>query len=370
MARRERLLDPAEGPLQEFAYDLRRVRAAAGNPTYRALARTAGYSATTLSEAARGERKPTLDVVLAYVGACRGDAQEWQRRWQELDAPPPTGPGSALASASPSAPPSASPSAPPSALPSALASASPSAPPKRTPLLLVAAAALLVLAAVVAARWPDNSDKTSATAPACPRQPATRAFTGETYGGGAPVRSGASPGDPVVSTVASHCTLGFTGFCLGASMRDATSHTPDVRWFILSDGTVVPSAIIHGNPPAKLQPSHCRNDRPAPTEITLTVTAGASGDILASASGDNVEIAGFAARTAGKWQQLALTDDTTLRATWHPSAGPAVVVAAACLGGGRPTDAVDARLVPGDHTTLSHDDRTAAARAACQYPHS
>ena len=362
MARRERLLDPAEGPLQEFAYDLRRVRAAAGNPTYRALARTAGYSATTLSEAARGERKPTLDVVLAYVGACRGDAQEWQRRWQELDAPPPTGPGSALASASPSSP--------PSALPSAQASALPSAPPKRTPLLLVAAAALLVLAAVVAARWPDNSDKTSATAPACPRQPATRAFTGETYGGGAPVRSGASPGDPVVSTVASHCTLGFTGFCLGASMRDATSHTPDVRWFILSDGTVVPSAIIHGNPPAKLQPSHCRNDRPAPTEITLTVTAGASGDILASASGDNVEIAGFAARTAGKWQQLALTDDTTLRATWHPSAGPAVVVAAACLGGGRPTDAVDARLVPGDHTTLSHDDRTAAARAACQYPHS
>nr|BFE73918.1 hypothetical protein GCM10020092_072190 [Actinoplanes digitatis] len=72
MARQEKAVDPAAGPLQAFAFALRKVRIEAGSPTYRTLARSAGYSAATLSEAAGGTRKPTLDVVLAYVGACRG----------------------------------------------------------------------------------------------------------------------------------------------------------------------------------------------------------------------------------------------------------------------------------------------------------
>jgi tetratricopeptide (TPR) repeat protein len=86
MARRERPLDPDVGPMHQFADDLRRLRAAAGNPTYRVLARCAGYSATTLSEAAGGRRQPTLDVVLAYVGACGGDREVWAKRWHALDA--------------------------------------------------------------------------------------------------------------------------------------------------------------------------------------------------------------------------------------------------------------------------------------------
>src|SRR3954454_8022915 len=98
MARRERPVDPAAGALQAFAYDLRKVRADAGNPTYRVLARTAGYSATTLSEAASGIRRPTLEVVLAYVGACRGDVDQWRRRWADLAD---TGAGRAPADESP-----------------------------------------------------------------------------------------------------------------------------------------------------------------------------------------------------------------------------------------------------------------------------
>jgi len=86
MPRRERPIDPSSGPLQRFAHDLRRLRATAGNPTYRALARAAGYSATTLSEAAGGLRQPTLDVVLAYVGACAGDRDAWRARWHKLEA--------------------------------------------------------------------------------------------------------------------------------------------------------------------------------------------------------------------------------------------------------------------------------------------
>jgi WD40 repeat protein/transcriptional regulator with XRE-family HTH domain len=47
------------------------------------MARLAGYSATTLSEAARGERLPSLAVVQGYVRACGADPAEWERRWKE-----------------------------------------------------------------------------------------------------------------------------------------------------------------------------------------------------------------------------------------------------------------------------------------------
>src|SRR5205814_1030469 len=44
VGRQERPLNPAEGTLEAFASDLRSVRRAAGSPSYRALARRAGYS--------------------------------------------------------------------------------------------------------------------------------------------------------------------------------------------------------------------------------------------------------------------------------------------------------------------------------------
>ncbi|MEV4616086.1 hypothetical protein AB0K43_26355 [Kitasatospora sp. NPDC049258] len=85
MARKPRPIDPTEGPLQAFAYDLRGVREEAGSPTYRVLAGRAGFAATTLSDAAGGVRQPSLEVTLAYVGACGGDVELWERRWHELD---------------------------------------------------------------------------------------------------------------------------------------------------------------------------------------------------------------------------------------------------------------------------------------------
>ncbi|NEB03868.1 helix-turn-helix domain-containing protein [Streptomyces sp. SID13726] len=81
--RREAPVDPAAGPVQRFASELRELRAEAGGLTYRALARRAGYSVTTLSRAAAGEQLPTLPVALAYVRACGGDEERWQARWQE-----------------------------------------------------------------------------------------------------------------------------------------------------------------------------------------------------------------------------------------------------------------------------------------------
>ncbi|MFC5835268.1 hypothetical protein [Nonomuraea insulae] len=91
--RRERPVPP--GPLQEFAQGLRELRADAGNPSYRAMERKAGYSASALSAAASGDRLPSLGVTQAYVGACGGDQEEWSRRWHvvrsELDATCDTG---------------------------------------------------------------------------------------------------------------------------------------------------------------------------------------------------------------------------------------------------------------------------------------
>src|SRR5881275_2493308 len=86
VGRSETPLDPTTGPLAVFAHELRQLRRAAGSPSYRALARRAGYSAAALSAAAGGVTLPSLSVTLAYVGACGGSTDEWTQRWCELDA--------------------------------------------------------------------------------------------------------------------------------------------------------------------------------------------------------------------------------------------------------------------------------------------
>jgi len=83
MGRRELAVDPAAGPVESFAHELRRLRVRAGSPSYRALARKAGYSASALSSAASGTTLPSLDVALAYAGACGGDPRQWEARWQQ-----------------------------------------------------------------------------------------------------------------------------------------------------------------------------------------------------------------------------------------------------------------------------------------------
>ncbi|MFM9557453.1 nSTAND1 domain-containing NTPase [Streptomyces caniscabiei] len=86
MGRPERAIDPTAGPVQLLAHRLRELRGAAGNPSYRAMAEDAGFSATTLSQAAAGERLPSLAVVLGYARACGGDPDEWEPYWKEAEA--------------------------------------------------------------------------------------------------------------------------------------------------------------------------------------------------------------------------------------------------------------------------------------------
>ncbi|MFJ3309535.1 hypothetical protein ACIPSA_42160 [Streptomyces sp. NPDC086549] len=84
--RPESPLDPSAGPGARLAAELRKLRAEAGSPTYRVMAGRTNQGASTLSQAAGGERLPTLPVVLAYVQACGGDLEEWEARWREAAA--------------------------------------------------------------------------------------------------------------------------------------------------------------------------------------------------------------------------------------------------------------------------------------------
>ncbi|MFF4257715.1 hypothetical protein ACFY1L_41660 [Streptomyces sp. NPDC001663] len=86
MGRPERPVDPEAGPVQRLAHQLRELRKEAGNPSYRAMAGTAGFSATTLSQAAAGERLPSLAVAQGYARACGADPGEWEARWKEAEA--------------------------------------------------------------------------------------------------------------------------------------------------------------------------------------------------------------------------------------------------------------------------------------------
>ena len=79
-----------DDPVGMFAADLRALMAAAGVPSYRELARRAHFSHTVIAAAAGGKVLPSLEVTLAFVGACGGDAAVWEERWRavraELDA--------------------------------------------------------------------------------------------------------------------------------------------------------------------------------------------------------------------------------------------------------------------------------------------
>jgi WD40 repeat protein/transcriptional regulator with XRE-family HTH domain len=85
VGRPERPVDPEAGPVQRLAHQLRELRKDAGNPSYRAMAQTAGFSATTLSQAAAGERLPSLAVVRGYASACGADPDEWETHWKEAE---------------------------------------------------------------------------------------------------------------------------------------------------------------------------------------------------------------------------------------------------------------------------------------------
>ncbi|MFE5586758.1 hypothetical protein [Kitasatospora sp. NPDC056531] len=85
---------PSPTAAESFAGELRTLRLDAGQPSFRTMARTAGsISHTTLYEAACGSRLPSWATTRAFVQACGGNEEEWQRRWSAaVNGEPPTDP--------------------------------------------------------------------------------------------------------------------------------------------------------------------------------------------------------------------------------------------------------------------------------------
>jgi len=343
MARQERPVDPADGPLPALAHELRKLRVEAGSPTYRSLARRTGYSASTLSEAASGHRKPTLDVLLAYVGALNGDPEEWRRRWEAVGAPQAekateTGTGTATGTAKAS----------------------------RTWAAAIGLVAVLVITAVAwkLSRHRPSATPAAAATPACPSPAAGAVFYARTYGSGTTIRQGPARVERPIAGVPAGCTIGLTGYCAGEPIIDSTAYTPDVRWFMVAGGGVLASATVHGNPPPGMALGHCPGEWALPTTIRLHMTA-----TTLTAEGRNVQVVGYAAYHDGAWHQIGLTGPGSgdFAVDWRPVTG--TVAAAACLGGEGSIGVTDLRAYPtGGRSRLPEAQRKTAGQVACLYP--
>jgi hypothetical protein len=413
MPRTPRPVDPEDGPIQAFAHELRDLRERHGATPYRVLARTAGYSATTLGDAAGGVRLPTLEAALAYAVACGGDAVWWEQRWTEAarlvaaqSAPART--AVAADAGAPSAPRPAEPDTGidlvPAAGPGAVAEAGSEQPldpaipgPRgrrfaRGRRIIHTSVLALCAVTVLAMRGTSLPGVAASAGPACPgSRTAGVVFTGMTSASGANVRSGASLKDAVVAHFPAGCELEFTGYCLGGVVHDLTGGSPDMRWFILDDRHVVASAVIHGNPPTGLSPTECADDVQAPTALSFSAAPGASGSgtVALRATGANLAIVGYAYFYAdaqdpgGRWHQIGI-DSAAAQPDqpWQPPArsgnqGSSVLVfAAACLGGQAPIGVGVAGVVtlrPGSGPSVSPASLDAAQSAAadqeaCAYP--
>ena len=67
-----------------FAGELRALRAAIGDPSFRKMAGRSGrISHTTLHEAAAGTRFPSWETTREFVRACDADEAEWRLRWED-----------------------------------------------------------------------------------------------------------------------------------------------------------------------------------------------------------------------------------------------------------------------------------------------
>jgi hypothetical protein len=70
------------GPAADLAAALRSLRAQAGTPSLREIARRAGtISHTSVADALAGTRVPSWDVISAFVRACDGDEDQIRRKW-------------------------------------------------------------------------------------------------------------------------------------------------------------------------------------------------------------------------------------------------------------------------------------------------
>lgn len=81
MGRRMRPLDPAAGPAERFACELRSLRAMAGELPFWKMARRCAVSKSALAAAAAGHQIPSERVASEFVRACGGEWAAWRHLW-------------------------------------------------------------------------------------------------------------------------------------------------------------------------------------------------------------------------------------------------------------------------------------------------
>lgn len=255
MGRHERPVP--DGVLHDFASDLRALRAAAGNPTYRELSERAKYSRSALSAAAGGEVLPTLQVTLAYVQACGGDVDTWRSRWNQA------------ASSGSAASPVQAPNGPGPAAPQPRPGLVTALARRRTPIAVVAGAVTLICAtAIVTAvvlgspaptRYPvaalSRTGSTPAPAPAAtPTTSATPATSAAPSARSAPSQSAHSydqttgPGCPDVATAT-------TGRDDSSPTHQWTTATA-ARWTVAGCANV----LLYSTPTTEANPNRWQDD--------------------------------------------------------------------------------------------------------------
>jgi len=76
-----RPLDPAAGPVERLASELRALRALAGSQPFWKMARRCSVSKSALAAAAAGRKLPSEQVTREFVRVCGGDWDWWRERW-------------------------------------------------------------------------------------------------------------------------------------------------------------------------------------------------------------------------------------------------------------------------------------------------
>jgi hypothetical protein len=313
MGRTERELDPRSGPVQHFAYDLRLLRTEAGSPSYRQLSRRAQYAPSVLSRAASGRELPSLNVTLAYVAACGGDAEAWRNRWTALaaiergpaGAGRPAAPRDAVGTGQPAGPPAQSGTGQPAG-PSAQGGAGLSQPPAggahpdkkprrrrlaRLPERLTIAGLSAALGATLVAVAPD-----SAPPPARARPPIAASTARP-----APVVGPRDGLDPVVAGCAGDATT-LAAASIHLPRRAALAHV------VLRAGTVIGTVELRYSP-------HCRAgwSRVTPAGALDPVRTGTMEAVVSRAS-DQTYSAFGAAKVIEFYTDVLMMDGSCLRA--------------------------------------------------------
>jgi hypothetical protein len=92
----DRVAAPRAEAIEQFAAELRALRASAGSPSFRTMSgRSHAISHTTLHDAVQGHRLPSWPTTAEFVKACRADPADFRERWERANqivrssAPPP-----------------------------------------------------------------------------------------------------------------------------------------------------------------------------------------------------------------------------------------------------------------------------------------